>query len=142
MKRSLKAPRNPQKISCTLEIAVMQGSQYNDSGENVIRIATPSGKNLLSLSISREIGQHIASALAQASPSISIDGSVSTMFDDAFEQTNQTATVALDQLVAEAVAPEMLEDEPDAVQMLSKFHIRLLKSLELVEQVIATRPKD
>jgi hypothetical protein len=97
---------------------------------------------LISLSIAREIGRQIASALVQATPSINIDGSVTVMFDDDVQQTVQVAIVDIDQLVAEAIALEMLEDEPDALQMLAKFRDRLLKSLEHVEKAIASLPED
>ena len=96
----------------------------------------------MSLSISREIGQHFTSALAQAAPSIDIDGSVTVMFDNEIQQTIQVASLAFDRLVADAIAPEMLEDEPKSAQMLAKFRNRLLKSLELVDQAIASLPKD
>jgi hypothetical protein len=139
---SLKAPRNPHRLSCTLELTANQENEHDDTGEAVIRIATPSGQNLISLSIAREIGQHIISAITQANPSIDTDGTVTVILDDEVQQTIQVAAVALDQLVAEAIAPEMLEDEPEAAQMLSKFRDRLLKSLEHVEQAIASLPKD
>jgi predicted amino acid-binding ACT domain protein len=64
------------------------------------------------------------------------------MFDDDVQQTVQVAIVDIDLLVAEAIALEMLEDEPEAAQMLAKFRDRLLKSLEHVEQAIASLPKD
>jgi hypothetical protein len=139
---SLKASRNPQRFPCTLDVAVNQENELDDTGEAVIRIATPSGQNLVSLSIAHEIIQHIASARAQATPSINIDGSATVMFDDDVQQTIQVVTVELELLVAEAIAPEMLEDEPEAAQMLAKFRDRLLKSLEHVEQAIASLPKD
>jgi hypothetical protein len=138
----LKAPRNPQRLSCTLEIAANQENEHDDTGEAVVHIMTPSGQNLMSLSISRELGQHFTSAQAQATPSINIDGSVTVMFDNEVQQKILVATLAFDRLVAEAVAPEMLEDEPEAAKMLAKFRDRLLKSLEHVEQAIASLPKD
>ena len=138
----MKAPRNPKRLSCTLELTANRENEHYDTGEVVIRIATPSGQNLMSLSISHEIGQHITSALTKAIPSIDIDGGVTVMFDSEVQQTIQVATLALDQLIAEAISPEMLEDEPDAAQMLSKFRNRLLRSLELVDQAIASLPKD
>jgi hypothetical protein len=138
----LKAPRNPQRFPCTLDVAVNQENELDDTGEAVIHIATPSGQNLVSFSIAHEIIQHIASARAQATPSINIDGSVTVMFDDDVQQTIQVVAIGLELLVAEAIAPEMLEDEPEAAQMLSKFRERLLKSLEHVEQAIASLPKD
>jgi hypothetical protein len=138
----LKAPCNPHRLSCTLKLTANQENEHDDTGEAVIRIATPSGQNLISLSIAREIGQHIISTITQANPSIDIDGTVTVILDDEVQQTIQVAAVALDQLVAEAIAPEMLEDEPEAAQMLSKFRDRLLKSLEHVEKAIASLPKD
>jgi hypothetical protein len=139
---SLKAPRNPHRLSCTLEVADNPENEQVDTGEAVIRVVTPSGQNLISLSIAREIGQHITSARAQATPSINIEGSVTVMFDDDVQQTIQVVTVGLDQLVAEAISTEMLEDEPEAAQMLFHFRDRLLKSLEHVEQALASLPKD
>jgi hypothetical protein len=138
----LKAPRNPHRLSCTLELSANRESEHDDTGEAVIRIATPSGQNLISLSIAHEIVQHMDSARAQATPSINIDGSVTVMFDDDVQQTIQAVTVELELLVAEAIAPEMLEDEPEAALKLSKFRDRLLKSLEHVENAIASLPKD
>jgi hypothetical protein len=138
----LKAPRNPHRLSCTLELTANQENGLDDTGNAVIRIATQSGQNLISLSMAHEIVQQIASARAQATPSINIEGSVTVMFDDDVQQTIQVEAVGLDQLVSEAVALEMLEDEPEATQMLSKFRDRLLKSLEHVEMAIALLPKD
>jgi hypothetical protein len=138
---SLKAPRNPHRLSCTLELTDIKENEHDDTCEAVIRIATPLGQNLISFSIAREIGRHIASALAQATPSINIDGSVTVMLDDDVQQTVQVETVDIDQLVAEAVAPEMLDDEPKAGEMLPKFRDRLLKSLEHIEKAIASLPK-
>ena len=138
----MKAPRNPQRLSCILEVTVNQENEHDDTCESVIHIATPSGQSLLSLSISPEIGQHISSKLTQATPSFDIDGSVTVTVDDDVQRTIQVATVALDHLVADAVSAEMLEDEPDATKMLAEFRLRLLKSLEHVEQAIASLPKD
>ena len=138
----MRAPRNPHRLSCTLELSANRESEHDDTGEAVIRIATPSGQNLMSLSIAHEIVQHMDSARAQATPSINIDGSVTVMFDDDVQQTIQVVPVGLDQLVAEAISTEMLEDEPEIAQMLAKFRDRLLKSLEHVEQAIASLPKD
>jgi hypothetical protein len=141
MDRSLKAPRNRQRYTCTLEVAGTQEAHRGDTGENVILVATTSGKNLLSLSISREISQHITSTLAQATPLINIDGSVTIMLHDEFQQNDQGKSVPLDQLIAKAISPEMLEDEPQAAQHLSEFRTRLIKSLEHVDEAIASLPK-
>ena len=95
----------------------------------------------MSLSISHEIGRHLTNASVRATSTIELSGKVSVLLDDEFQRDDQTESIPLDQLVANAVSPEMLEDEPDAAQQLSEFHSRLLKSLEHVEQAIASLPK-
>lgn len=119
----------------------MQAVRNDVVGENVIRVSTASGQSIMSLSISREIGLHLTNALLRAEPTIDLSGNVSIMFDDEFQSADHLTTISLDQLIADAVSPEMLEDEPKAAQHLSEFRTRLLKSLELVEQAITSLPK-
>ena len=136
----MKAPRNLQRFSCTLEIAVKQ--EGDDAGKNVIRVKMDSGQDLLSLSMTPELRQHIGAAYADSDVFISIDGSVSVTFDNEFWPSDQVTAVALDQLVANAVSADMLEDEPDAAAMLAEFRSRLLKSLVHVDKAIASLTKD
>ena len=137
----MRALRGSQQFTCTLDVANVQEVGQAIIGENVIRVSTTSGQNIMSLSISREIGQRLTSALVGVTPTIELSGKVSVLLDDEFQRDDQKESTPLDQLVAEAVSPEMLEDEPDAAQQLSEFRSRLLKSLELVEQAIASLPK-
>jgi hypothetical protein len=74
-------------------------------------------------------------------PLTSPDGFVSVVSDEVALFQLENRTIALDQLVADAVSPEMLEDEPEAAHMLSEFRVRLLKSLEHVDKAIASLPK-
>lgn len=73
-------------------------------------------------------------------PLLSMEGCISVISDLISSSQLENLPIALDQLVADAVSPEMLEDEPEAAHMLSEFRTRLLKSLELVEQAIALLP--
>lgn len=45
--------------------------------------------------------------------------------------------IALDKLVAEAVSPDMLEDEPLAEALLTRFRERLFLSLQHVDKALA-----
>jgi hypothetical protein len=137
----LKASRGSQQFTCTLEVAIAQEDGPATIGESVIRVATTSGQNLLSMTISTEIGRHLTSALVHATPTIDLSGKVSVIFDNEFQPFDHVLRISLDQLVADAVSREMLEDEPEAAHMLAKFRTRLLKSLELVDQAIASLPK-
>jgi hypothetical protein len=73
---------------------------------------------------------------------LQLDGTVSLDSEICAPTLESSTETDILQLVSQAVALEMLEDEPDALQMLSKFRDRLLKSLEHVEKAIASLPKD
>ena len=107
----------------------------------VVELQFVDGLALASISVpSNQLLKAIAQKLVQY-PLISLDGFVSIASDEIVEASRDDNTIALDQLVADAVSLEMLEDELEAPSMLAEFRIRLLKSLELVEQAIASLPK-
>jgi len=115
----LKASRGSRQFTCTLEVANVQEVGHDTIGKNVIRVATNSGQNLISVSISREIGRLLTNALVRAAPTIGLDGNVSIMFDDEYQSADHVTTIALDRLVADAVSADMLDDESDAAAMLA-----------------------
>ena len=107
----------------------------------VVELQCVDGLALASISVSSEqLLQAVAQKLAHY-PLISPNGLVSIASDEIIEVMPDVHTTTLDQLVANSVSPEMLEDEPEATQLLSQFRSRLLKSLELVEQAIASLTK-
>ena len=75
-------------------------------------------------------------------PLMSPDGIVSVVSDETAEPLPPTQANTLDQLVADGVSADMLDDEPNAANMLSELRARLHKSLDYVEQAIASLPKD
>ena len=75
-------------------------------------------------------------------PSMSPDGIVSVASGETGELLPSIQSITLDQLVAEGISSDMLDDEPNAANMLSELRAHLLKSLEYVEQAIISLPKD
>jgi hypothetical protein len=73
---------------------------------------------------------------------ISPNGIVSIASDQIAKPLPLVKTLTLDQLIADGISFDMLDDEPKAANMLSELRARLLKSLEYVEQAIASLPKD
>jgi hypothetical protein len=61
-------------------------------------------------------------------PIIDIEGRVYVADWD--EVSSNPVPVTIDKLVADAISPDMLEDEPQAADLLLKFRQRLLSSLE------------
>jgi hypothetical protein len=75
-------------------------------------------------------------------PLISLDGIVSVASNETAEPMLGGQTITLDQLIAEGISIDMLDDEPNVANMLLELRARLLKSMELVEKAIASAPKD
>ena len=76
----------------------------------------------------------------QGYPILSQHGFVSIVSDE-LSKTLSNQAIALDQLVAEAISPGMLDDEQNVETMLAELRARLLKSIEYVNLAIATLPK-
>lgn len=77
-----------------------------------------------------------------AEPIIDLDGLV---FVDDWEDEPLFLTprrhIAVDTLVAEAVSPDMLEDEPHAEAQLAQFRERLFLALQHVDKALASLRK-
>ncbi len=124
------------KLRWPLEQDALSGAQYV-----VVELQDTAGLAVASMSILKE---QLLAAIKQEldyQPLFSLDGCVSVISDVISLSQLKNRLVPLNQLVADAVSPEMLEDEPEATQLLCQFRARLLKSLELVEQAIASLPK-
>ena len=107
----------------------------------VVELQCVDGLAFASISVSSEQLLKAAAQKLAHYPLISPNGLVSIASDEIIEVMPDVHSTTLDHLIADAVSPEMLEDEPNAAQQLSEFRIRLLKSLEHIEQAIASLPK-
>ncbi len=75
-------------------------------------------------------------------PIMTPDGIVSVVSDETAEPLPPTRSNTIDQLIADGISSDMLDDELKVANMLSELRTRLLKSLELVEKAITLLPKD
>jgi hypothetical protein len=73
---------------------------------------------------------------------MSLEGLIFAAFEESTLELGAIEAISIDQVIADAISPEMLEDEPEAAQMLTKFRDRLLKSLEHLEKAIASLSND
>jgi hypothetical protein len=124
------------KLHWPPETGALSGAQYV-----VVELQDKAGLVVASLSVLKE---HLLPTIAQEldlQPLFSLDGRVSVISDVISLSQLENQPIALDHLVAEAISPDMLEDEPNAAQQLSEFRTRLLKSLEYVDTAIASLPK-
>jgi hypothetical protein len=74
-----------------------------------------------------------------AEPVIDIEGLV--YVDTSEDDSSKADPIALDDLVAGAVSPDMLEDEPKAAELLLRFRQRLLSSLDHVNTALKSLSK-
>ena len=135
---------SPGKIASDLLVKLhWPAKQGSLSGDQivVVELQDSAGLAVASMSVLMEQLLPAISQELEQQPFLSLEGCVSVISDVISLSQLKIQPIALDQLVADAVSAEMLEDEPNAAQQLSEFRIRLLKSLEFVEQAIATLPK-
>jgi hypothetical protein len=110
-------------------------------GQIVFELTDLHGSILISVSLRPETIEKLLRPHLSTCVELQLDGSVSVNSEFFALQSPRTA-IDIVELVRQGLAPEMLEDEPNAAQMLSKFRDRLLKSLEHVGQAIWSLPKD
>lgn len=116
--------------------------QLADVPQVVVELQVGAGLRLASMSVpSVQLMQEVAQKLAHC-PLITPEGFVSVISDGLPEVSPGDSAIAIDQLIAEAISPDMLEDEPNALNMLSEHRARLLNALKLVEQAIVSLRKD
>jgi hypothetical protein len=112
-----------------------------DEKRVVVELQDASGLAIASVSVRKDkLFQAVLEKLT-CYPLMTPDGLVYVVSDQMAEPLPSVQTIALDQLIAESISADMLDDEPNAANMLSELRVRLLKSLELLEQAIVLLPK-
>jgi hypothetical protein len=114
-----------------------------DTNEHVtIELQDTSGRSVAQLSVPEDQLHQELYRILKPCVIISPEGLISATLEESTLELGAEEGISIDQVIADAISPDMLEDEPEAAQMLSKFRDRLLKSLVHVEQAIASLPKD
>jgi hypothetical protein len=124
------------KLHWPPETGALSGTQHV-----VVELQDTAGLVIASMSVLKE---QLLAAIAQEldyQPLLSLEGCVSVISDAISLSYLKNRPIPLNQLVAEAVSPEMLDDEPEAQQHLAEFRTRLVKSLEHVDEAIALLSK-
>jgi len=107
----------------------------------IVELQDANGLTMASVSVPNDQLLQAVSQKLECYPLMTPDGVVSIASDEFAEPLPSVQTIALDQLIAESISTDMLDDEPNATNMLFELRARLLKSLELVEQAITSLPK-
>ena len=79
------------------------------------------------------------------SPIVDIEGLVYVEDWESYSVESEAAAsghITIDEMVARAVEPEMLEDEPQVKQLLLRFRQRLITALEHVNHALKTVSQD
>ena len=126
----------------TLKLSWPSDQAHLADDQHVV-VELQNAKSLTIASVSVPSGQLLqaVSQKLKCYPLMTPDGIVSVVSDETAEPLPPTQSNTLDQLVAEGISSDMLDDEPNAANMLFELRARLLKSLELVEQAITSLPK-
>jgi hypothetical protein len=128
-----------------LIVKLRQSSEHFSADTNqhvTIELQDTTGRSIALMSVPEEQLYEELSRILKPCVLMSLEGLISASFEEPTLEVGAKEVISIDQVIADAISPDMLEDEPEAAEMLSKFRDRLLKSLEHVEQAIASLPKD
>jgi hypothetical protein len=112
-----------------------------DGQRVVIELQDANSLALASLSVPSDVLFQAVSQKLECYPLMMLNGVVSIASDETVEPLSANQTITLDQLIADGISSDMLDDEPNAANMLSELRDRLLKSLKHVDQAIKSLPK-
>lgn len=117
-----------------------QSHQANEQ-RVVVELQSANGITLAVISVPSDQLLQAVSQKLECYPLMSPEGLVSVVSDEAAETLPKNEPIALDHLIAIGISSDMLDDEPNAMNMLSELRARLLKSLVHVEQAISSLRK-
>jgi hypothetical protein len=118
--------------------------QLHLADEQCVVVELQYGDGITLASVSVPIQQLLQAVLHKLNcyPLLSLDGIVSVASEETSEPLPSVQSIILDHLFADGISSDMLDDEPNASNMLLELRARLLRSLEYVEQAITSVPKD
>jgi hypothetical protein len=128
-----------------LIVKLRRSTDHLSAGTNehvTIELQDTSGRSVVLMSVPGDQLHQELSRILKPNVLMSLEGLISASWEESMLEFGAIKAISIDQFIAEAISPDMLEDEPEAAQMLSHFRDRLLKSLEHVEQALASLPKD
>jgi hypothetical protein len=133
------------KPTSELIMKLCRSSDHLSAGTNghvTIELQDTSGRSIALMSVPEDQLHQELSQILKPCVLMSLEGLISASFQEPTLEVGAKEAISIDQVIADAISPDMLEDEPEAAQMLSKFRDRLLKSLEHVEKAIASLPRE
>lgn len=126
----------------TLKLNWPSDKVYSADGQRVVvELQDAYGLTVASVSVTSDQLLLAVSQKLECYPLITPDGVVSIVSAETPEPLRSAQSITLDQMIADGISTDMLDDESNAANMLSELRARLLKSLELVEQAIISLPK-
>lgn len=128
-----------------LIVKLRRSSDHLSAGTNghvTIELQDTIGRSIALMSVPDDQLHQELSRILKPYILISLEGLISASLEETTLELGAEEAISIDQVIADAISPDMLDDEPEAAEMLARFRDHLLKSLEHVEQAIASLPKD
>ena len=134
---------DPEGKSFTITATICQQNDESVGTEHRtrLRITTAEGFDLLDMTIGEALRKRLSKSWVLQEPAIDLKGNVFVVDNSSLSAGQRPFTATFDALIARAVSPDMFDDEPQAAELLCELRTRLIKSLEHVEQAIASLTK-
>lgn len=102
-----------------------------------LQLVDGTGRATLTLRLPADLIDSVIVSKMEYSISMAPDGAISGTIAGSSLDERHTELGSIDTLVADALQPSMLEDEPDGLRMLTSLRDRLARAIALAENAIA-----
>ena len=101
-----------------------------------LQLVDGTGQPVMTLRLSAQLIDPVVVTKLAHTISMAPDGTISVKVDGSAADWRHNEAGSIDTLVASAVQPSMLEDEPNALQLLATLRERLARTIALVDNAI------
>ncbi|MFN0193541.1 MAG: hypothetical protein ACKVP5_16465 [Aestuariivirga sp.] len=122
-----------------LRLSFTADTRARDSESYTVAVSDENGAAVLTAHLPREIVDKIVLAQAEVTVALTLSGDVYADLESIEDHVR--APTAIDELVAQAVEPRMIEDEPQTDALLLNLRRKLMATVSAVDKALETLSK-
>lgn len=137
-----KPPGVQLEMHFTFEVEEDEATAIVGTDTYRLQLADGVGQSIMTLRLPAELIEPVVASKLEHTISMALDGTIAMTTDGSSADGSSHDASSIETLVADAVGPSMLDDEPAAQQMLRMLRDRLRQALGAVDAAIARMEDD
>jgi hypothetical protein len=118
--------------------AIRETSPFDsDQTAYEVKLTNSAGQHFMLMRLPVQLVESVVLADIQPTITMTPDGMLSVQFEHGEDDADSQASMAIDDLIEQCLAPAMLEDESDVWQMLQSLRAKLERALDIVDGALA-----